>query len=379
MNSTSMKAHLLGKSLSIPFAGLAALSCGWNLNSAQAQEVVHSPAAGHLQVVCEGGSDTRVSVPFHPVPLWSGPINAAPASPEAGVVRLNLGLTGHLSGSALVNGLHYLHCKEASPIAGRYFPIVAQGAGTVDVEADGADWTGIGAGARVEIVPAWTLDRLFPPAQQSTLSTFHPSVGRLATGRGSELLFFNAEGRGANLAPSRRFFLNEDGWIEVAGFAPAGDVPIPPGQAFIIRHPEGSAPTVFTALQQVYEGPVQLKVKVSDGKRQDSVVAPPRPVAITLGQIDLDNGLFEESASSDPADRADELLVYDNTELALNKQPSAIYFRSGGQWLEDAPGYPVADAVVLEPSAGLLIRKAAGGTDLELYWSNAPTYDIDAP
>lgn len=108
-------------------------------------------------------------------------------------------------------------------------------------------------------------------------------------------------------------------------------------------------------------------------------MAPPRPVAITLGQIDLDNGLFEESASSDPADRADELLVYDNTELALNKQPSAIYFRSGGQWLEDAPGYPVADAVVLEPSAGLLIRKAAGGTDLELYWSNAPTYDIDAP
>src|SRR5690606_13736833 len=116
-----------------------------------------------------------------------------------------------------------------------YFPIVAQGAGTVDVEADGADWAEIGAGARVENVPAWTLDRLFPPAQQST---FYTSVGRLATGRGSELLFFNAEGRGANLAPSRRFFLNEDGWIEVAGFAPAGDVPIPLGQAFIIRHPE---------------------------------------------------------------------------------------------------------------------------------------------
>jgi hypothetical protein len=58
--------------------------------------------------------------------------------------------------------------------------------------------------------------------------------------------------------------------------------------------------------------------------------------------------------------------------------PAAIYYRSGGQWLRDGTN-AVSDSVTIEPSAGLLLRKAAGGADSVVLWKNAPTYDVTAP
>lgn len=363
------------KSTPLTFLGsllLLSLSGG----SLRAQETLVSPVAGFLKFECPGGSDTRVSVPFHPVAKWAGALASAPTNPGGGLVRLTVAIPAAIPVGEFSAAPHYLLCREPSAAEGRHFEIVAQDATTIDVVADLADFAGLGAGGKVEVFPAWTLDTLFPPGQQGV---FHPSTGRLATGRGSELLFFNGESRGTQLAPSRRFFLNEDGWIEVGTFSPAGEEVIAPGSSFIVRHPDGAATTTFTAIQQVYAGPVRIPVRTSMGVGQDSVAAPPRPVPLALGELDLGGLAFVESVDSDPANRGDELHVFDNLATGINKAASAVYFRIGGQWIEDVPGFPVADLTEVEPSAGLLLRKASGAADLLLHWVDLPTYDVINP
>jgi len=63
----------------------------------------------------------------------------------------------------------------------------------------------------------------------------------------------------------------------------------------------------------------------------------------------------------------------------MNKPPSAIYFRSGNAWRKQGEGSTAFDAEPIEPSAGLLFRKAAAGTVSPIRWANDPTYDVTAP
>lgn len=362
--------NLLATAWAALLAALAGGVASW------AQEAVVSAPSGFLRVLCKGGTDTRVSVPFHPVARWSGPLAAAPVHAGDGAVRLSLGFPPSIAAGTFATSLHYVYVRATAAGEGRHFPIVMHGADTVDIEAAVGDLGGLAAGDRVEIIPGWTLGRLFPPGQQTTI---HPSTGRLSSGRGSEILFFNEESEGIRLAPSRRFFLNEDGWIEVGSYTAAGEVAVLPGQAFLIRHRAGSADTSFVAMQQVYVGPVSLPVRVVAGVRQDSTVAPPLPVPVALSSLSLDGTIFEESPAFDAGSRRDELLVYDNAATGINKKPSAIYFRSGGKWIEDTVGFPDADAVRIEPSSALLIRKAAGGGDLVLRWSQSTPRDLTQP
>lgn len=339
-------------------------------------EDLYSPVSGYLKIECRGGADTRVSAPFHRVAAWSGPLTIAPQAGSGGAVLLSVTLPVEIGVGAFSATPHWVLCREPSSTAGRHFRVTAHHGSSLDVEGSVADWTGIAAGARIEVIPSWTLDSLFPPGQQST---FHLSTGRLAPERGSELLLFNEVGRGTKLAPSRRFFITATGWTSADGFVAAGETTIAPGQAFLIRHPAGAATTEFVVSEQVYGDVVRLGLRVSGGRGQDTTLAPPRPVKVALGTLDLGPGFFEESASTDPADRKDELLVFDNTAPGINKLPSAVFFRTGGQWIRDTAGFPTANLVTLELSTGLVIRKASGVMDVTVQWPHAAPYDLVMP
>lgn len=360
--------------LILRFASLLAAVAG--LTSPANSDDLYSPVAGYLKVECPGGSDTRVSAPFHPVAAWSGPLTTAPQSVGGGIVRLSVVLPIEIGVGVFAASPHWVICRAPADAEGRHFFVTAHNGSSIDVEGAPADWAGVSSGARVEVIPAWTLDTLFPPGQQST---FHLSTGRLAPDRGSELLLFNQVGKGTNLAPSRRYFITASGWLSVDGFSDAGGTIIAPGEAFIIRHPTGSDATDFVVSQQVYGDVVRLGLRISESMGQDTTLAPPRPVKIFLEDLEFAPGTFEESASTDPIARRDELIVYDNLAVGINKTPLGKYFRTGGQWIEDTAGYPVADQVGIEPSAGLVIRKAAGAVDETVSWPNTAPYDLSAP
>ena len=99
-----------------------------------------------------------------------------------------------------------------------------------------------------------------------------------------------------------------------------------------------------------------------------------RPIPVKLSDLGL-GAAFDESVDNTEGNRADELLVFDNLQAAVNKAPSKIYFRAGGEWrLDDGSTYPSADNDEVLPSTGLVVRKAAGASDDTLRWLNTPTY-----
>ena len=339
-------------------------------------EQVHSPVVGFRQFDCPAGSDTLLSVPFHPTPRWSGRLASAPTSPQAGVMRLNLANPSVFVGGELLNHPHFVQLRDDSVSEGRHFRVVAHGGNFVEVMADSADLVGLTGDSRVSLLPAWTLESLFPPATQTT---FHPSSGNLASTRASELLLFDQTTAGTNLAPTRIFFVTDSQWIEAGSFEEAGAEVIEPGQAFLVRHSAGAEATTFLASQQVYGGAVTVALRVSAGSARDTLIALPRPVPTTLDELNPGPTVFEESPTTAPEDRRDQLLVYNNAEAARNKQPSAVYFRTNHQWVHDSEGFPPSGSVVLEPSTGLLLRKAAGSSDGIVPWVQEPNYDVTAP
>lgn len=346
-----------------------------------------SPVVGFLRYDCPANSDTRVSVPFHPSPRWAGKLSAVPAPQSSSIVRLTLSGTPAFAPGELTTSPHFLLCRDPAGPEGRHFAITAHTSSSVDVKATLAELSGLGPNGLglnglVSVIPAWTIETLFPPTTQTT---FHPSTGNLATGRGSELLLFDEVTAGSSIAPSRRLFVTTSGWFEAgSGYPAAGEIIIAPGQSFIIRHPSDVAATRFVALSQVYGGVVKLPVRVTQGKRQDTVIALPRPLPQTLAELDF-GPVFVESIDLTPGGRRDELHLFDNGapppgSSGQNKSSAAVYFRHAGAWVrEAAPSFPNADAVVIEPATGLLIRKAPGADNVPLFWSNAPLYDVTAP
>jgi uncharacterized protein (TIGR02597 family) len=165
----------------------------------------------------------------------------------------------------------------------------------------------------------------------------------------------------------------------VGGYTPADEVVILPGQAFVVRHREGATATTFVPFDEVTPALSAHPVAVFGSGARETMIAPTRPVPATLDQLGLAAPVFTESAGTAPADREDELLVFDGTSAAINRSPAAVYFRSGGQWLRDTTGFPPSGGVLVEPSQGLLIRKAQGANATVLWWNNLPAYDLSAP
>lgn len=337
----------------------------------------YSPVVGFMRFDCLANSDTRVSVPFHRAPRWAGKLSGNPTDQGNDTMRLTLAGNPAFAAGELTSAPHFLLCRDAAGPEGRHFRIITHAAGHVDIEATPTELSGLVQDGLVSIIPAWTIQTLFPHATQNT---FHASTGNLANGRQSELHLFDTSTSGTDLAPARRFFVTASGWREIANGYPAADtVVIAPGQSFVVRHPANADATTFVAMDQVYGGIVSVPVRVANGERQDTVVAPPRPVTQTLAELDF-GSVFEESPNTTPANRRDELHVYDNEATGQNKGPAAIYFRHLGAWVRDQEtDFPNSDAVVIEPSSSLLIRKAAAANDTPLLWSNAPLYDVTAP
>ncbi|MCG8598514.1 MAG: TIGR02597 family protein [Verrucomicrobiales bacterium] len=350
----------------------AILVLGWAICSHATD--VSSRIVGYNVVDCPAGSDTIVSVPFHLPASFAGAVEGAP-SVEGSEVTITPKASPVFSVGDFTTEAHYVQFVEGAR-AGWVFEVLPHGPSSITIDSAGEDLTNLADGDRFEVIPHWTLATLFPKETQTTI---HESSSKLSTGRKSRILFFDETTDGVSLAPDRVFFLTADGWFQsAAGLPAADDVVVPPGKAFVIRHPATEAATKFVPHQMVVESSWSAPLKVRAAGGQDNAIALVRPIPVKLSELGLDPAAFVDSADNDANNRADELLVYDNLEAAINKAPSTIYFRVGGEWrLDDGDAgatYPVADDHEILPSTGLVLRKAAGSSDETLRWLNTPTY-----
>ncbi|MCB1079892.1 MAG: TIGR02597 family protein, partial [Verrucomicrobiae bacterium] len=335
---------------------MAGILLALTLGTATAQ--FSTPPVGIYKFNCLGGSDTVVSIPFHRAPIWQGTLDGPPVPVENQVSRLNLHGDGPFDGGLPDDGRrYYAYFLPGSQREGTIASIVSSVGPSIEVNMGAGALAGATIGDRLAVIPAWTIADLFPPETQTSI---HSSSGNLLTQRKSELLLFDSSGEGINLSAPRKLFLRSDGnWIDSGTFEEAGGIVVLPGAPFIVRHPVGCEDTEFVAKESVFVGRVAIPIRTGRDGGQDNAVALPRPIDLLLGELSFGVGVFQESPTTDPGDRKDTLLVFDNTEARINKKPSGVFFRFSGKWYRDEPGFPEASDFVISGGAGMIVRKAS--------------------
>ena len=108
------------------------------------------------------------------------------------------------------------------------------------------------------------------------------------------------------------------------------------------------------------------------GDKQDNAIGLARPIAVSLDASGLINsGAFAPSPL--PGSRTDELLIFDNTQVAKNKSSSAVYYYWNNAWRRVGAGSAIVDSdLVFSPGTGVIIRK--GTNVISPIWTNTPSY-----
>ena len=328
-----------------------------------------SVPAGFYKLDCLGNSDTIVSIPF--------------TRPEAAfaVVQSIAGSAVTVSGAPgwLVNQFVYASGTQSNTYylrftsgakEGSYYPIVANDTNSLSLSLGGDDISSVTNGTRLAIIPYWTLGSAFPGGKGVTASA-------VSFSRKTEVLIPDVNGVGINLSPVTTYYFLTNAtfpngiWQQVgAGTTNKNDDVLLSDNYFIVRHNTASN-TVFTAQGSVPVSKLTVPLATEVSVKQDNFVALARPVTNTLDESGLmQSGAFVASPSS--FNRSDELLAFDNAQVAKNKAPLATYYYLT-TWRRVGSGTTnMGSEPVFTPGTGVIIRKQTNG--VSSLWINPPTY-----
>ena len=319
--------------------------------------------SGFRRLALLGNSDSYLSTPFARPPAATALIGSV----AGGTVTVS-GINPWQPGRFVNQGgpeeeTYYLLIVSGSS-AGSWFMITGSTAVTLTVDLDG-DTLNAAANDRIAVIPCWTLGTLFPRGLGVHGS---PSPSEIRT----EIVLpdFNA----ATLAGGvpKVFSCIGGDWVEVAEpLIPRNHQAILPDSFFIVRHriPAG---TEFLTQGAVISSRLRSALGVNPASKRDNFLGLQRPTPYTLAASGLvSSGAF--AASPTPGNRTDELFVYDNALVKLNKSASATYFYWNNAWRKVGSGTANFDnAMVFTPGTGFIIRKNASSTPP--FWLNSPNY-----
>lgn len=331
-----------------------------------------SDVIGVTRILCAAGADTVVGVPFERFPVFDSTLREATVT-AGPIATLTPVLEAPFANNRFGGESHYLRFVGGGSLSGAWFEIVGNTTDKISIRTRGLDLSLAVVGDAFEVIPYWTLDSLFPPESQTTL---HVSSGKLPPQRRSMVLLADTTREGIRLAPDRIFFLTEEGWFRSSrGMPPAGGQILKPGEVLAIRHPAGVAATWFRSREQVLRGRHWEFLRTRTDGPQDNAVALVRALPLALEDLGLTSEAFVSSESTAPADRRDELHLYENLTQVVNRIPTKIFFKVGDDWREDnGTTYPVANLAEVPIGVALVIRKAPTADGATAVWINPPTY-----
>lgn len=327
-----------------------------------------SDPVGVLRLKLRGNSDTIVSLPLHRPAL----VEASPTARNGNTLTFDAEIPSLPAGGA------YALVMTGS-LEGAALPIVSVAANTVTLEATSFDLSQLEVDRdTVAIIPFWTLDTLFTNGRGVNVTTGSPFA--------TEVLLFNNHSTGINHSAAKVFFYlaatakKPAGWYRLGDTAVAqGSQRLEPGSYFIVRH-NVPVDTELTLTGCVQMGAQRLLIStLAPHTTQDNLIGLSVATPITLGSSNLiTSGAFAATTSSAP--QSDQLFVFDNLSVGKNKSASAVYFYLGSGTAKPAGWYRVgdtavsADAVVLKPGEGLVIRKRGSATPRSDAWDLLPAY-----
>jgi len=352
----------------LPVLLAAGLACVCTASAQSTSGTATTNPVGYITVNCPAGSDTILSVPFHQSPAFVAPLSAAP-SISGSTATLDFSATGVSWTANQFAGSYYVRFTAGTKI-GSYYTVTANTSNTLTIALNGDTLSAVASGDGVKLIAYWTLDTLFPPATQTTVVA---SAGTLGFQRKTELLFPDLLSQGINLAPNRKFYLNGTTWTSATGTPAAGSTIILPDSYFILRHPSTVSATTFSPAGTVEISQVVSPLFTQTSGQQDNFVALTRPVPVALKDSGLASS-FVASAGNLGFQRRDELLVFDNTIIGINKAPSAKYYMVGTSWINASGATNADNDLVFQPGTGVIVRKYQNASSTTAFWQNTPTY-----
>lgn len=345
---------------------LIASLMGWT-PLAFSQTTSSTPPIGFIRKDCPANSDTRLSIPLERQSEYIGPLLGVDGNlltvegdPDwtADQFRFVQGTQDERFHIVFLSGTH----------AGRTYDVTGNASNSLTIDLGPDDLAGVAAGDRIKLLPHWTLDSAFPEGEG-----VNPSASNFQLE--TELLVQDSSTTGINLAPVKSFFFTTS-WKDFANVGGnAGSEVIRPHTPLLVRNKASSTSAVFIGVVPSETQAVPIRVPAGNGQ-QDNFVSLSRPVPVRL----RDAGLEPTFATSPfPFDLRDQLLVYDDTQIVINKSPRFTYFRdAGGTWRRfgESLDFDAGDEEIFTPGMGVILRKMGQGgvSEERLYWNhNDPT------
>jgi uncharacterized protein (TIGR02597 family) len=257
---------------------------------------------------------------------------------------------------------------SSNPNEGRFYTITSNTTNTLTVNLNGDSISGVQSTTQALVIPYVTVGFLFPSSDVNV--SFIPSPNAIS--RQTQLFLPNYSGSGINLASSVTYFYSGTTWHTTAdtGGDHTDDILIPDGY-FTQRNP-GTA-TNLTSIGAVLTKKQTIPLLTSASHKSDNFVSMTRPIDVSLNNSGLiASGAFASSPNA--IARTDELFVYNNAAIGINKASSATYFYSGGLWHTTADTSGDHGNDLIPAGTGFIIRKGTTGAGATQFWTNAPTY-----
>lgn len=354
---------------------------GFSMAGAFAQSVA-SPPIGFNKVVLKGGSDTLISLPFHQKPAFTGLVgtvtdlsgNSVSAGEDVEITVS--GTPGPEWTPTGFIGSHYVRITSGEN-DGYAYEILDNGAGSIQLNGNGGDLSGILGTDTFSVIPHATLDTVF--AEPAPAGVVYESTNPISVD-GTEVLIRDNETMALNKATSASFFYYNGAWRKrgEAFTADFGAEVLRPSTHFIVRHKAGVDDTQICADGRVPLSKNVIQIDV-DAAGNDNFISVDRPIPVLLNDFGsnlISDNIFAPSINPISVD-GDELFVYDNSIAVQNKSANSSYYYYNGAWRLRGGSFAVdvgADPNhALKPGEAVVVRKKAD-TAATLFLVNEPTY-----
>ncbi len=249
-------------------------------------------------------------------------------------------------------------------LEGQYYTIKKNYWNKIVVDLNGGSIAGLKTGDQIAIVPYHTLVSLFPVADKGT--SFIESASPVV--RQTEILIPNIQG---NAGYSGVYYFYNNAWRQVGqdNSVNMNDIPLAPDCYFILRNKEKE--TLLNIKGEIYKNQISISLTSSASGYQDNPVSLIRPIPQKLNDCGLiSSGAFIPSVN--PVLRKDELLVFDNEIVGINKSPIATYYYNNGWKKVGSPTtVDFGNTEIFSSNYGIVIRKAKATSSTIVEWKSS--------
>ena len=331
---------------------------------------VETDPVGYVTYTVKAGADNKFSIPMQQAPVFSGSVS--------GVTAGQIDVTGTVPDTS--SGTYLLIVTtDGGSLEGKWYEVSSSTATSITV-LDDPESDGLTSSDSVKVIPAWTLDTLFPSGGDIPASSdvFNP-VGTILTNSDSVT--------GINMSSAATYLYHSgeqgpSGWYNAddLGAGTVGNTVLSPDTYITVRN--GSDSDVSVVLSGSVPTDTLAIDILSSTIAVDNQISNPFPAGLSLATSNLYVGAGGPLAgSSDVFNPTEQLLIYEGVPTGQNPGTSkSVIYHTGEQGPEgyydpDDLGAGLIGSYEIPAGAAFIIRKAAGSSST-VSWTPSLPYTL---